>query len=78
MGAVRIYNTTTEADLRAALAQGLTIKEAAGLLGTSPKMTYHACSVLGLRSGRHAGPPSSQLRVAANNPFALTSKQASA
>jgi len=78
MGAVRIYNTTTEADLRAALAQGLTIKEAAELLGTSPKMTYHACSVLGLRSGRHAGPPSSQLRVAANNPFALTSKQASA
>lgn len=78
MGAVRIYKTTTEADLRAALAQGLTIKEAAELLGTSPKMTYHACSVLGLRSGRHAGPPSSQLRVAANNPFALTSKQASA
>lgn len=78
MPALRIYNTTTEADLRAALAQGLTIKEAAALLGTSPKMTYHACSVLGLRSGRHAGPPSSQLRVAANNPFALTSKQASA
>lgn len=78
MPALRIYNTTTEAELRAALAQGLTIKEAAELLGTSPKMTYHACSVLGLRSGRHAGPPSSQLRVAANNPFALTSKQATA
>lgn len=77
MGAQRIYNTTTEAELRAALAQGLTIKEAAQLLGTSPKMTYHACSVLGLRSGRHAGPPSRQLRVAANNPFALTSRAAS-
>lgn len=74
MGAHRIYSTTTEADLRAALAQGLTIKEAAQLLGTSPKMTYHACSVLGLKSGHKGGGVSQALRVAANNPFALTSR----
>jgi hypothetical protein len=70
----RIYNTTTEADLRAALAQGLTIREAAELLGTSPRMTYHCCSVLGLRSGHRGGGVREQLRVPANNPFALTTR----
>lgn len=72
----RIYKTTTEAELRAALAQGLTIREAAELLGTSPRMTYHACSVLGLRSGHKGGGVRQQLRVPASNPFALTARRA--
>lgn len=78
MGAQRIYNTTTEADLRAALAQGLTIREAAELLGTSPRMTYHACSVLGLRSGHKGGGVRQQLRVPANNPFAMPPRRPTA
>ena len=76
MPAQRIYNTTTEAELRAALAQGLTIREAAQLLGTSPRMTYHCCSVLGLRSGHKGGGVSQALRVAANKPFAITTRRA--
>ena len=67
----RKYKTTTEAALRAALSQGLSIAEAAQFLGTSPRMTYHTCSVLGIKSGSKGGRGKRTIKPCANNPFRL-------
>lgn len=66
---IRKYNTTTEAEIRRHLAQGLTISDVARELNVSPRMLHHCVSVLGLKSTgrgrRKAG------LGAPHNPFGL-------
>lgn len=65
----RIYKTTTEAALKSCANAGMTMAEAAAHLGCSPKGLQHCVSVLGIKfRGRYAV---KQIKVRANNPFAL-------